>query len=554
MLRRRGLHHRELGHPAVAVQHEVRPQRVHPGGFQPFLGPAGQLPAGGLLQRGQQVGQRRVAPGVLAEVQPHPGQELLPADVGDQLLEHRRALGVRDAVEVDLDRGDVRDVGRDRVRGRQLVLLVGPGLLQLAERGPGVDPPGGVGLGQHGRPGGERLVQPQVVPPAHGDQVAEPHVRHLVQDRLGPHLPGEIGYPGAEHVVLQERDAARVLHRAGLELRHEHLVVLAERVPGAERGVVEVEALAGHLEDLVRVQVPGQRLAAVQAQRDAVVFAADLVVRPGHDRGDVGGHQRRGREMPAPGRAVRLAGHIGRRVGQHQPVRRGEHRKLECGLQVRLVEAGVDPVRVERLQVRVQVHAAVGRVGEPVQPLAAARVGAVGHHPQLVLRGQPSQLDPVAVERAGRHRRAVEHDLPDRGRGQLDEAGRAGGGAAEPHDGGRAERFRAPGEIELHLVGDDFQQLPPVPGFVTGEIVRHLPGTFHVWVLHRFCRTGFGRLWRSGARTASRGGMRPAVGQLSAGESGAPPRARSQREVNQPPDFVKEPHDRAGAYPGRFLV
>jgi len=32
-------------------------------------------------------------------------------------------------------------------------------------------------------PLGERLVEPQVVPPRHGDEVAEPHVRQLVQDR-----------------------------------------------------------------------------------------------------------------------------------------------------------------------------------------------------------------------------------------------------------------------------------------------------------------------------------------------------------------------------------
>src|SRR5437588_162663 len=98
---------------------------------------------------------------------------------------------------------------------------------------------------------GERLVQPQVVPPAHGDQVAEPHVRHLVQDRLGARLAGEVGHPRPEDVGLHERHAARVLHRAFLELGHEELIVLAERVLDAERGVEEVEALPRHLEDLV---------------------------------------------------------------------------------------------------------------------------------------------------------------------------------------------------------------------------------------------------------------------------------------------------------------
>ena len=105
-----------------------------------------------------------------AEVGAYAGQEVVPADVGDELLEHRRALGVGDAVEVDLDGFDVRCVGGDRVGRGQLVLPVRPCLPHLREGGPGVRPAGGLGLRHVARPGGEGLVQPQVVPPAHGDQ------------------------------------------------------------------------------------------------------------------------------------------------------------------------------------------------------------------------------------------------------------------------------------------------------------------------------------------------------------------------------------------------
>ena len=38
---------------------------------------------------------------------------------------------------------------------------------------------------QHLHEGGERLVQPDAVPPPHGDQVAEPHVGDLVADDVG---------------------------------------------------------------------------------------------------------------------------------------------------------------------------------------------------------------------------------------------------------------------------------------------------------------------------------------------------------------------------------
>ena len=189
------LFHRELGETAVGV-HRVRgPQRVHARRLQPFGRPARQVATRGLFQGGQQVRQRRVAPGVRGEILPHAVQEILPPDVGHELLEHGRALGVRDPVEVHLHRGDVTDIGGDRVGRGQLILPVGPGLVQLRERGPGGRPPGRLGLRERAGPGGKGLVQPQVVPPAHRDQVAEPHVRHLVQDRLAAGLPGEISDP-----------------------------------------------------------------------------------------------------------------------------------------------------------------------------------------------------------------------------------------------------------------------------------------------------------------------------------------------------------------------
>ena len=78
----------------------------------------------------------------------------------------------------------------------------------------------------------------------------------------------------AEDVVLEERHRAGVLHRAGVELGHEQLVVLAERVRIAEVAVEEVEALLGLGEEPLGVQVLGQRCAAEEAQRDVAVLVA----------------------------------------------------------------------------------------------------------------------------------------------------------------------------------------------------------------------------------------------------------------------------------------
>ena len=146
-------------------------------------------------------------------------------------------------------------------------------------------------------PLGERLVQPQVVPPAHGDQVAEPHVGQLVQDRVGPLLVLEVGDLRAEDVVrLGVRDAAEVLHRAGVEVGHPELVVLGQRVAHAELLVEEVEALLGDQEQVVGVEVLRHRLPGRSTPRSMPSWLSPhLVVRPGAERGDVGAHPRRRR-------------------------------------------------------------------------------------------------------------------------------------------------------------------------------------------------------------------------------------------------------------------
>src|SRR6185436_20374412 len=81
---------------------------------------------------------------------------------------------------------------------------------------------------------GERLVQPKVVPPAHCDNVAEPHMRHLVQQDLGAVTALELGRLVAIERSVTPGDASEVLHCAG-ELRHEGLIVgeLWKRQPEA---------------------------------------------------------------------------------------------------------------------------------------------------------------------------------------------------------------------------------------------------------------------------------------------------------------------------------
>src|ERR1043165_3154484 len=73
---------------------------------------------------------------------------------------------------------------------------------------------------------------------------------------------------GPEHVVLGDGDRAGVLHRTRVELGHEELVVLGERVRQVEELLEVGEALPRDVHDLVGVQVLRQRAAAVDAERD----------------------------------------------------------------------------------------------------------------------------------------------------------------------------------------------------------------------------------------------------------------------------------------------
>ena len=179
------------------------------------------------------------------------------------------------------------------------------------------------------------------------------------------------------------------------------------------------------------------------------------------------------RAASPPPSARRCCRRLRRHVGDDLPVRRGGDGQLVAGLHVRLVEAGVDPVRVEGLQVRVQVDAPVGGIGEPVQSLAAVRVGARGRHPEHVAGRQPGQRDPVAVERVQADRLVVQGDLVDRGRGQVEERGRPGRRAAEPDHADRAERLLVTGQVEVHLVGGDRDERRARRRLVAGQVRSH---------------------------------------------------------------------------------
>ena len=194
--------------------------------------------------------------------------------MGDELLEDGSALGVGDAVKGLAGGLDVVDLRHDGVSGgRPGVLQIGPGLAGGGEGRPCLGVAGSLGL----RPGalvvGEGLLEPGVLPPGGGDEVAEPHVAHLVEDRVGSPRPLRSGRRSAEEVeVLVEGDAAGVLHGAKVVLGDEHAVV---GVPGKAvvvGTVVVVQAGAGDVEELGGIEVIGQAGPAGPGQWDRQVL------------------------------------------------------------------------------------------------------------------------------------------------------------------------------------------------------------------------------------------------------------------------------------------
>ena len=82
---------------------------------------------------------------------------------------------------------------------------------------------------------GKSLVQPKVVPPFHGDEISEPHVRQLVQICYREAQPlREAGSLTPIQVELIIGDAADVLHRAIVMLGNKDLIIFVEWVFLAE--------------------------------------------------------------------------------------------------------------------------------------------------------------------------------------------------------------------------------------------------------------------------------------------------------------------------------
>ena len=406
----------------------------------------------------------------LREVAAQSREECLLADVGHQLLQDAGPLEVGDVVEARGCLLDVADLLADRVRRGRPVGAVAGDLRPGQEAGPLVGELGRGGGRPVGGPLGERLVEPQVVPPAHRHHVAEPHVRHLVQQDRRALLALPVGGFAAVQQDVAPRHAAVVLHRAA-HVRHEDLVVAALRKRHREPLAEECQSGCRDLEQLVGIAVEarGERLAAVQPQVVPVPLEPTSVERSGVDNR----HVRRQRwgvgEHPTP--AVGHLLDVGRTgVGQHGPGVGGRHGERVHRLEVGLVEAGPGAPRVVRLERRPDIDQLVGGIDRAVHAGALAGLALHRLDDQHVLGGQTRQGDPRICDRGRGQLDVVQGRSQDLG-GAVDEGGRTRRTAGERRAGHRPE----PGslgqvrQVDLDVVAVDGEQPGTFAGLVTGQ-------------------------------------------------------------------------------------
>src|SRR6516164_3139576 len=195
--------------------------------------------AGCRLEGAPEICGRGIAVGVLL----HVGADAGPEDVVAEIVFHhpndRLPLRIGDGIKRCHRLGFVCDRLLDRM-GRAAGVFAHGRLLEAA----GAEPSlpiwmkllGGLSL----HPAREAFVEPDVVPPCHGDEIAEPLMRHFMGDDVEDAALRVVRAGGRieQHAALEKRDAAPVLHGAAEAARHRDQVELGKRISDAEIFIV----------------------------------------------------------------------------------------------------------------------------------------------------------------------------------------------------------------------------------------------------------------------------------------------------------------------------
>ena len=205
---------------------------------------------------------------------------------------------------------------------------------------------------EHLHEGGERFVEPDAVPPAHRDQIAEPHVRVLVRNHVGNalELGPRRGFLVGQQRGLAKRDRAEIFHRARREIGNRDQVELVARILEA--------VIVGEIFERERANLPGptgQRLFARNVndpQRRARIDRCRRVELADDERDQVGGHRDRLLEDDLLLAATELALALLPAVRDRREVLIDDQRHLVTGLELRLVPARKRAARVGRFELR----------------------------------------------------------------------------------------------------------------------------------------------------------------------------------------------------------
>ena len=202
------------------------------------------------------------------------------------------------------------------------------------------------GLARH--PRGETLVQPQVVPPGHRDEVAEPLVRDLVRDdAVDALLLAQRIFRVVQEAAFVVGDRPPVFHRAAYATGKRDLVQLGQRVRLAEVAVVIAHDLLGRLHRVACALALAFH--GVDAEPDSIDAVFQEIHLSDEERHQIRRHGHRSGEahfLPAVGPELDLGLRHVRHCGQGRVDYCDD---IEARAKHRLVPSRKEPARLHRL-------------------------------------------------------------------------------------------------------------------------------------------------------------------------------------------------------------
>ena len=234
-----------------------------------------------------------------------PLEELASASIGYKLAKHRRTFCICDAVKIHIRIIEVIDRGNDRVGCRLFIFSLPPAFFTRAECCPRIFPLSCLSSRKGRCKFSEGFIQPQVIPPFHGHQVAEPHVGQLMEDSDYAAFFAGIGSFRFIDIGITDSHTADILHSTRVIFGYEYLIILFIRVFYSPCAVIKIHAFGSDIKKIV--YIPGcsifQSLTAVYAHRHIPaagqgMHSAPLGIRAGAYSCKVGGHDRGRFECP----------------------------------------------------------------------------------------------------------------------------------------------------------------------------------------------------------------------------------------------------------------